>query len=136
MRVRFGVDEESATIRLELEGIPLSGEFLSFASAIAEHSGFQHGMHVVIDARSLCAYPSDAELAEFAAIYRMLWLTGAVGCTAIVVQRDGHRAARAFQIYSGDGDPRLAIFRYPDQATRWLDQVEASAMIPGAVAVG
>lgn len=136
MRVRFGVDEESATIRLELEGIPLSGEFLSFASAIAEHSGFEPGMHVLIDARALRAYPSDTELAELAGIYRMLWLTGMIGCTAIVVQRDGHRAARTFQIHSGDGDPRLGLFRNPDEATRWLDRVEAGVPTVEAIAFG
>ena len=80
----------------------------------------QPGTHVLVDARELTTFPSDEEVGDLARCYRALWLSGAVGCTALVVQRDGYRAARAFQIHSGDGDPRLAIFLNPDAAAAWL----------------
>ena len=43
------------------------------------------------DLRALTEYPNDDDIAVMASKCRLLWLAGTLGCTALVVHRDGFR---------------------------------------------
>lgn len=129
MRVHYEVDREGSMVRVELMGTPLSGEIHAFAAAIGGHGGFEHGMSVLIDARRLKVLPRSEEIIPLACLYRSLRSSGEVGCTAIVVDTDaGFGAARLFHIQAGEGEPQIALFRDPDVALEWIDQMHASGM--------
>ena len=130
MRAQVEIVEEIGAVRIELLENARTDDVRALAHAVAECAGFRAGMHALIDLRALTEYPTDEEISNLARDCRLLWLTGVIRCTALVVQRDGFRAARTFQIHSGDGDPRLAVFRSPDDAMRWLSMDRVRSNVP------
>ena len=129
MRVNYEIDRDGSMVRVELTGTPLSGEIRAFAAAIGSQGGFERGMSVLIDARRLRVLPRSDEIIPLACLYRTLRTNGDIGCTAIIMDTDaGFGAARLFQIQAGDGEPQVAIFRDPDVALEWIDQMHASGM--------
>jgi len=133
MRAQVDVVEDTGVLRIELLENLMPGEIRPLADAISRSDGFRPGVRVLIDLRALTEYPNDDDIAVMASKCRLLWLAGTLGCTALVVQRDGFRVARTFQIHSGDGDPRLAIFRNPDDALRWLTMDKVRYVVPPMV---